>query len=90
MSVPQEPIDAESWRAGDEYDDALIDRIHAALKRLGYATVERLSAVAGANDYACAKFEGPRSGLTVESETYMGITVTGPAELVSELKSLMA
>lgn len=86
----QEPAGVESWCAGDEYDDALIDRIRAALNGLGYKTVERLSSVTGANDYACAKFEGPRGSLTVESETYMGITVTGPVELVSELRSLLA
>lgn len=88
--MPQDPAGSEAWCAGDEYDDELIDRLHAALKSLGYESAEHWGAVTGANDFAHTRFDGPRGSLTVESETYIGITVTGPAELVSALRSRLA
>lgn len=74
---------------GAEYDEDLRARLTAVLKRFGGAPADRLRGVAGSQDLDVLEIRVGDESLTVESETYVGLSITGSTELVDRVLSLM-
>jgi hypothetical protein len=80
----------EHWRIGEEFDDLLIGRLRIALTALGYSITESWDAVAGSQDVTYWKLAGCFGPLTIERETYMGVSVSGSTEAVHKLQEAFA
>ena len=72
----------ESIIIGDEYDNKLINLLFIILKEMGSTKINETEALAGSQDYYLASFNINNSIITVEIETYIGITLNGPSELI--------
>lgn len=79
-------MEIERWQVADEYDDEAFDRLGRALGAMGFHLQGKLGGVAGSQDYSRWELSGPQGVLVVESETYMGLSVEGPPELVRQLR----
>lgn len=74
------------WVVGREFDEAVYRRLGATLRAYGYTVDSESWGVAGSQELSTWKVSGPRGALVVEAETYIGLTVTGSAPLIDELK----
>lgn len=75
---------------GDEYDDALRARLMAVLKRLGAQVVGGPdTALAGSQEIEVLEVELDGRRLRVEAETYIGLSLSGPDDLVRRVQSLL-
>lgn len=79
-------MSAEHWIVGSETDDSLFKSLGEALRALGYRLESERSGVAGSQDISHWELVGPDGSLVVESETYVGLSVSGSSELLSALK----
>jgi hypothetical protein len=80
-------MDVEKWIVGDEYDQVALAGLGGALRDSGYELEDQWSAVAGSQDISHWEVRGPSGSLTIEVETYVGITVEGPSALISALRA---
>ena len=71
---------------GPEHDEKVFRRLGAALRALGFGLGEEWLAVAGSQDVSHWELHSPAGSLVVESETYVGLSVQGPADLVHRLR----
>ncbi|HEX6690236.1 MAG TPA: GNAT family N-acetyltransferase [Burkholderiales bacterium] len=74
------------WEVADEYDFEAFARLGRALGAMGFDVQDKLSGVAGSQDYSRWELTCPEGLVVVEAETYMGLSVEGPADLVSRLR----
>lgn len=70
---------------GDEYDEALRTRVFAVLRRLGAETVGGDWALGGSQELESVRVSLDGASLTVEAETYIGLSLTGPADAVDRV-----
>lgn len=77
----------EKWVVGDEYDEAAFARLKRALSDLEYSIRDRWNGVAGSQDIQHWTVVSPGGDLTIESETYVGLSVEGPSSLIADLKA---
>ncbi len=80
-------MDLEKWVVGDEYDEVALAGLGSALRDSGYELDDQWLAVAGSQDISHWEVCGPGGSLTIEVETYVGITVEGPSALISALRA---
>ena len=80
-------MSTETWVVGNEYDEAAFGRLKRTLAHLGYAVRDQGNAIGGSQELDRWTAEGPRGRLAIESETYIGLSVQGPAALVADLKA---
>ena len=75
---------------GYEYDEALLKRLMAVLAAEGATFITEWSAVGGSQDISnwCFRLKGQT--LIVEAETYIGLSLIGPAALVTQLSVAVA
>lgn len=78
-------------RLGDEFDDALRDRLLKVLRQLG-ATASGAASRAVAGSQVVEELEVVIEGQTlcVTAETYVGLSIGGPEDLVQRVCSLLA
>ena len=76
----------ETWNVGEEYDQSAFDRLGKALRTLGYIQGTHHWAVGGSQEISEWTVRGPNGNLDIAAETYIGLQVTGPIELVRELQ----
>jgi hypothetical protein len=74
---------------GDEYDARLRDALRAALVELGARTGDRSWGVGGSQEIQQLDVAIGERTLHVESETYIGLTIRGDAELVDRVADLV-
>lgn len=79
-------MSVEVWIVGSETDDSLFKSLGEALRSLGYRLDSEWSAVAGSQDISHWELEGPNGSLVVESETYVGLSVSGSPELLRAIQ----
>jgi hypothetical protein len=72
---------------GPETDDEVIAKLNETLGDLGYSIGNKTSVMAGSQEIVTWTARGPHGDLTIESETYVGISLTGSAELIDEVRS---
>jgi hypothetical protein len=75
---------------GNEYDDVLRQTLMACLAEMGADVAGRQWGLGGAQILETTKVSIGRDVLVVESETYVGLSVSGPARLVDRIAALMA
>lgn len=75
------------WVVGPETDDELVAKLNETLGDLGYSIGNKTYAMGGSQEIVTWTARGPHGDLTIESETYVGISLTGPAELIDEVRS---
>jgi hypothetical protein len=61
-------------------------KLGAVLKSLGFALDEKWNAVGGSQDLPRWEVSSMNGTLVVESETYIGLSVAGPVELVRHVR----
>jgi hypothetical protein len=82
-------VPIETWNAGPEYDNAIQRRLKTVLHDLGYRPSDQWCGVGGSQEISHWRFTGALGDLTVEAETYVGLTITGPDVAVSEVRARM-
>ena len=70
---------------GDEDDDALIERLKDALRRLQFRQVDSERFLVGSQDYSGITCERDGETVVVEAETYMGLSISGKRSIVEEI-----
>ena len=77
----------ESIVIGNEYDEKLIKSLFLTLQEIGAVKKDESSALVGSQDYYLARYEVNNLNLTVEIETYIGVTLSGPSNVVREISN---
>lgn len=73
---------------GDEYDDALRARLIAVLQHLGAIPAgPSTRTIAGSQDFEEMDILLDGHPMRIEAETYVGLTLSGSAELVERVRS---
>jgi hypothetical protein len=80
-------MQAKKWVVGDEYDEAAFTRLKRALGDLQYSVRDHWNGVAGSQDIQHWTAVGPSGELTIESETYVGLSVEGLPSLIADLQA---
>lgn len=75
---------------GDEYDAALRERLFAALRGLGADVVGGDWALGGSQEVETVGVRLNGVELTVEAETYVGLSLTGPDDEVDRIVGALA
>lgn len=75
---------------GDEYDDALRARVFVILRRLGAEIADGDWALGGSQEVETVRVRLDGADLTVEAETYVGLSLTGPADAVDRVTAALA
>jgi hypothetical protein len=70
---------------GDEYDEALRDVLMIVLKKMGGRPQSKEWGVGGSQELRTLKVGIGDCALLVESETYIGLSITGDEALVEEI-----
>lgn len=70
---------------GDEYGDALRDALRAVLLKNKAIGVDKSWGVGGAQELEILKVKLGDDLVTIESETYIGLTISGPKLVVDRL-----
>jgi hypothetical protein len=80
-------VRAEKWVVGEEYDEVAFARLKQALGGLRYIVQDQWNGMAGSQDIQHWTAVGPDGQLTIESETYVGLSVEGASSLIAELQA---
>lgn len=70
---------------GNEYDDEIFKKLGLILKQEGAVLGNKLNALSGSQDYVSYELLVHGKEITIEIETYMGISITGSEKTVNEL-----
>ena len=76
----------EQWVVGPEYDEQLFHRLGCVLRAFGFKLDTKWDGVGGSQDIRHWEITSPEGVLVVDSETYMGLSIHGPAELVCRIR----
>jgi hypothetical protein len=76
-------------RLGDEYDDALREALVAVLRELGGYSESHEWGVGGSQEIENLEVDVRGQRVVVESETYVGLSITGEDSLVSRIEALV-
>jgi len=80
-------MQARKWVVGNEYDEVALTRLQQALGDLRYFVQDQWNGTAGSQDVHQWTAVGPGGQVTIESETYVGLSVEGPSSLITELQA---
>jgi hypothetical protein len=83
-------VSTKRWQIGPEYEADLFGKLGRVLHSLGYHVGEDWWGVGGSQEVSRWEISGPGGDLVVEAETYVGLSVSGPTELVSVIKERMS
>lgn len=75
---------------GNEYDDALRRALTESLTEMGAEVAARQWGLGGSQTLETTNVYVGKDKLVIQSETYVGLTVTGETRLVERLKALVA
>ena len=75
-----------TWIVGPEYDQAVFERLREALFDLGYALSGLWWGVGGSQEISRWSALRKDGEIIVEAETFIGLSVEGPAAMVAELR----
>jgi hypothetical protein len=70
---------------GDEYDDALRDALRAVLVRNGAVGIDKSWGVGGSQEIEALVIRLGSDLITIEAETFVGLTVAGPKAVVEDI-----
>ena len=72
-------------RIGEEYDPAFLSRLRLAVAVLGGAMTESFWGVGGSQEITRYEISLPSGAIEAEAETYIGLSLRGPAQLVQQV-----
>jgi hypothetical protein len=72
-------------RLGDEYDEALVRRVRAALRAAGATRATHSWGVGGSQEIGQEQWAMEGATITLEAETYEGLTLSGDPQLVQRI-----
>jgi hypothetical protein len=72
---------------GDEYDDVLRDALRAVLERNGAVGIDKSWGVGGSQEIERVQVSLGKDSITIESETFVGLTISGPQVVIDEIAS---
>jgi hypothetical protein len=78
-------INSKTIVLGDEYDDALRAALGIVLRRNGVIENEKFWGVGGSQEVEILKIKFGNDVITIESETYVGLSITGPISVVDRI-----
>ncbi|MGC4062141.1 MAG: hypothetical protein QM749_15365 [Aquabacterium sp.] len=73
---------------GDEFDDALRAKLLIVLQERGAASVDTEHYLAGSQDFETLEVIVDGRNLRVEAETFVGLSISGPPDLVEKVCEL--
>ena len=76
-----------TWLVASEHDQDAFERLGRALRELGYELSSKNWGVGGSQDLSEWVVACPSGSLHISAETYIGLSVSGQADLVSALQS---
>ena len=79
-------MSVERWVVGPEHDGSLFVKLGHTLRSLGYKLGPEWTAIGGSQEISNWEVSSESGTLVIESETYIGLSVTGPAALVQQLQ----
>ncbi|PSJ43023.1 hypothetical protein [Allosphingosinicella deserti] len=68
---------------GDEWDEDLIAAIDAVLQGIGAERISKHGSIAGSQEWSSSEWRLGEQVITVERETYMGVSLVGPPALTN-------
>jgi hypothetical protein len=71
---------------GDEFDEKLWKALRSSLSDLGAKNCDENWGIGGSQELVTLVVELEGALIRIESETYMGLTVSGPARLVDKVQ----
>jgi hypothetical protein len=74
---------------GAEYDATLLRALHDALRRLGATQLAHDWALGGSQELRTLVVQIGPARVVVEAETYVGVTIRGPEELVEGIENMI-
>jgi hypothetical protein len=74
---------------GDEFDDDLKSRLFEKLKEMGANPVSSDWGIAGSQEIDSLSIRVYDQIIEIESETFVGLSISGPEEIVDEIASLV-
>ena len=74
---------------GDEYDDATRDALLAVLVRSGAVDIDKTLAVGGSQEVETLVIKLGGDRITIEAETFVGLSITGPRAIVENISLLV-
>ncbi|MBE7372942.1 hypothetical protein [Pseudomonas lopnurensis] len=77
--------ETETIILGDEYDDALRDALRAVLLRNGAVGINKSWGVGGSQEIESLVIRLGSDLITIESETFVGLTIAGPKVVVEDI-----
>ena len=75
---------------GAEYDDTLRGVLRDVLKRLGAKGLAHDWGVAGSQELETVEVLVGVDTVTIEAETFVGLSISGPVELVERIQAMVA
>jgi hypothetical protein len=82
-------VAVETWVVGAEFDANLQRALGLALMDLGFTLDDESWGVGGSQELRRWVVETPLGQLIVEAETYVGLSISGPVEVVSAVRRQM-
>ncbi len=74
---------------GPEYDNALREALHSVLARLGAKDLAHDWSVGGSQELETAEVQVGAKCVIIEAETFIGLSIRGPVELVERIRSMV-
>ncbi|MDR2031941.1 MAG: hypothetical protein LBP86_06760 [Azoarcus sp.] len=72
---------------GDEYDDKLRDALRVVLEKNGTVATDKFWGVGGSQEIERVQVSLGEDSITIESETFVGLTISGPQAVIDEIAS---
>lgn len=75
------------WHVGAEYDESVFNKLGAVLENLGFNVTTKWSGTGGSQEITKWEAKSGKGSLTIEAETYIGLTIDGSKELVEKVQN---
>jgi len=79
--------DSKTVILGDEYDDELRENLMICLKNMGAKIVDENWFIGGSQQIERLEVEMNTHLIVVEAETYIGLSIQGPAKIIENIKA---
>jgi hypothetical protein len=79
----------QTLNLGPEYDHKMLQTLFDALTAEGAQTIDQRSGMAGSQEIGYWKFQLDRGIVEVSAETYLGISLSGPIDLIARLTHII-
>jgi len=90
VTTPDTVMNPKTVNLGDEFDAKLWTALRSSLRDLGAKNCDENWGIGGSQELVTLVVELEGAKIRIESETYMGLTVSGPATWVDRVQQLVA